>query len=135
MESRAGFRWLWSIVNHSQRHYPGNYSCCFPFDSYGYYWKCQRRIRISICLGFQTCPTHTAAVNWLTNRIPFITNDDVRHIIENHLINIIRYEWYMAGKSIKTVAHVWNPKHVQLISQQLNWLANHMPFITNDILR
>ena len=41
---------------------------------------------------------------------------------------------YPAGKSNKSVAHVWNPKHVQLISLQFNWLANHTLFIIKDDL-
>ena len=41
----------------------------------------------------------------------------------------------MAGTSNKTVAHVWNPGHVQLILLPFNLLANIIQFITNDDLR
>ena len=41
----------------------------------------------------------------------------------------------MAGKSIKTVAHVLNPRHVQLIPLQCKFLVNHIPFKTDDDLR
>ena len=40
----------------------------------------------------------------------------------------------MAGKSIKTVADVWDPTEVKLTPLQFNWLANHIPFINNDNL-
>ena len=40
----------------------------------------------------------------------------------------------MAGKSIKTVAHVWNPRYVHLIPLLFHWLANHIPIINSPYL-
>ena len=37
-------------------------------------------------------------------------------------LNIIGNEMHMAGESIKTVAHVWNPEHVHLIPLQFNFI-------------
>ena len=117
-----GFR---TIVNH----YPRHYSCCFPFCIHGDSWK-----------------LHWSAVIyvWESKRvqlIPLLFNWPTIHnqwwCMAYHrkpCSNIIGYERYMAGKSIKTVTHVWNSKDVKLTPLQFNWLANHTPFTNNHNL-
>ena len=71
--------------------------------------------------------------NSLVNHIPFITNDHPRQIIENLIISLAM-KGISLEKLIWIVAHVWNPKHLQLIPLLFNWLDNHIPFVTNDYL-
>ena len=69
-----GFR---SIVDYYPRHYPEHYSGCCPFCSYGHSWKCQEYAVIYVWDSkyLQLTPL---LFYWPTNRIPCITNDDVR---------------------------------------------------------
>ena len=87
--------------------------CMFGIPDMYYSYHC--------CLASQPYTYNKQSLSMSNHRIPSLS--------------ISGYERHIAGKPIKIVSHVWNPRHVQLIPLQLNWLVNHIPFITNDIYR
>ena len=114
-----------SIVNHYRWHY--HYIHSFPFIQLWLFLETPG-IRSDIFLGFQAYWNNSYTIHnqwWY----------EAYH--RKPSSNITGYERYMAGKSIKTVALFWNPRHVQLTPLQFNWLHNrwHSIMITNDDLR
>ena len=106
---------------------------CFPFYSYGHSWKCQGSAVIYVW-GSKHVQLIPLPFNRLTNRIPCITNDDLRHPVENHLELLLVMErlWQLVNCNsctyLESQACTTDPA-------AFNWFANHIPFITNDILR